>query len=71
MTSSGLKCFLVGRGGRAQGHRGGGEGKVGWDGGGGGGATGCQGGPLGHEIKKRMQRDTRKINSEDGLPGLV
>lgn len=33
--------------------------------------AGCQGGPFGHEIKKKMQRDTRKINSEKGLPGLV
>lgn len=35
------------------------------------GGAGCQGGPFGHEIKKKMQRDTRKINREEGLPGLV
>lgn len=29
------------------------------------------GGPLGHEIKKKMQRDTKKINRDDGLTGLV
>lgn len=37
----------------------------------GGGGAGCQGGPFGHEMKKKMQRDTRKINREEGLPGLV
>lgn len=36
--------------------------------GGRGGAAGCQGGRLGHEIKKRMQRDTGKTNREEGLP---
>lgn len=33
-----------------------------------GGAAGCQGGRPGHEIKKRMQRDTGKTNREEGLP---
>lgn len=33
--------------------------------------AGCQGGPLGHEIKKKMQGDTGKINRKKGLPGLV
>lgn len=37
----------------------------------GGGGAGCQGGPLGHEIKRQTQRDTRKINRETGLPGSV
>lgn len=36
--------------------------------GGGRGGAGCQGGPTGHEIKRRMQHDTRKTNREKGLP---
>lgn len=32
------------------------------------GAAGCQGGRPGHEIKRRMQRDTRKTNRAEGLP---
>lgn len=35
------------------------------------GASQCQGGLLGHEIKKKMQHDTRKINRDEGLPALV
>lgn len=34
----------------------------------GGGAAGRQGGRPGHEIKRRMQRDTRKTNRVEGLP---
>lgn len=32
------------------------------------GAAACQGGRPGHEIKRRMQRDTRKTNRVEGLP---